>query len=393
MYQIPATEKHLPGEYLSRIIELANHIATVIAEKDQTDAYLNKVLASTTSFHLAELSKSWGDWLNQLSSERDLFNQMVLVYIAVLLLFSGFIAIKLRSLYSSLDLEVAKQTAKVEEAYEELSQSEKNLMQSEKMASLGQLVAGVAHEINTPLGYISCNLDTVRSNMSGVGSLMKASRIMSEIITQKPLDTKKLSEVVKSNVLAYRNLESSGALDETSELLNDSTHGLQEITNLVGSLKDFSRLDNSEATPTDVHPGLDATIKICANELGDRLVVKKYAEDLQKNSCIPARLNQVFMNILNNAAHATEEANGIIEIETANTESGIRISFTDNGQGMDESTRSRIFDPFFTTKEINSGTGLGMSIAHKIIESHGGEIEVQSEPGTGTTISLLLPLA
>lgn len=393
MYQIPATEKHLPGEYLSRIIELANHIATVIAEKDQTDAYLNKVLASTTSFHLAELSKSWGDWLNQLSSERDLFNQMVLVYIAVLLLFSGFIAIKLRSLYSSLDLEVAKQTAKVEEAYEELSQSEKNLMQSEKMASLGQLVAGVAHEINTPLGYISCNLDTVRSNMSGVGSLMKASRIMSEIITQKPLDTKKLSEVVKSNVLAYRNLESSGALDETSELLNDSTHGLQEITNLVGSLKDFSRLDNSEATPTDVHPGLDATIKICANELGDRLVVKKYAEDLQKISCIPARLNQVFMNILNNAAHATEEANGIIEIETANTESGIRISFTDNGQGMDESTRSRIFDPFFTTKEINSGTGLGMSIAHKIIESHGGEIEVQSEPGTGTTISLLLPLA
>lgn len=393
LYKIPETESLLPGEFLTRIIELTNHIATVIAEKDQTDAYLSKVLSSATDIGLKNLSSSWRDWLDGLNAERDYFNKAAPAYIAMLLLFTGFIAIRLRSLYSSLDQEVAQQTAKVEQAYEELSQSEKNLMQSEKLASLGQLVAGVAHEINTPLGYINCNLDTVRSSMSAMGSLMNASGMMSDLVSRKPLDSKKLIAVVKSNVLAYRKVANNGAMNDINALLTDSTDGLQEISNLVSSLKDFSRLDHGDATLADVHPGLDATIKICAGELGDRELIRSYASDLQNIECMPAQLNQVFMNILNNAAHATDETNGIIEIETANTENGIRITFTDNGQGMDESTRSRMFDPFFTTKEVNVGTGLGMSISHKIIEAHGGEIQVKSQPGTGTQISLLLPMA
>lgn len=392
LYKIPETESLLPSEFLTRIIELTNHIATVIAEKDQTDAYLSKVLSSETDIRLEDLSKSWSGWLDGLNAEREYFNSAVLVYIVMLLLFTGLIATRLRSLYSSLDQEVEKQTAKVEQVYEELSQSEKNLMQSEKLASLGQLVAGVAHEINTPLGYINCNLDTVRSNMTSMGSLINASSRMSKLVSIKPLDSKKLIQLVKSNVLAYRKLARNGAMNDINELLTDSTDGLQEISNLVSSLKDFSRLDNSGATLTDVHPGLDATIKICASELGERELIKSYADDLQKIECMPAQLNQVFMNILNNAAHATDEADGIIEIETSNTESGIKICFMDNGRGMDESTQSRMFDPFFTTKEVNAGTGLGMSISHKIIENHGGEIQVKSEPGNGTQISLLLPL-
>lgn len=391
LFRIPETEKLLPADYLSRIIELTNHIATVIAEKDQTDAYLSKVLSSTTDSRLADLSNAWNDWLAGVDGEREQFNIAMLAYIAVLLLFTGYIAIKLRSLYSSLDQEVIRQTAKVEQAYEELSQSEKDLMQSEKLASLGQLVAGVAHEINTPLGYISCNLDTVRANMSSFQSLMNISSVMSTIVDARPLDTKKLGAMVKSNVMAYRSLVKNGTAKDIKELLTDSSDGLKEISDLVSSLKDFSRLDNSGAIAADIHTGLDATIKICAVELGDREIIKNYASDLHKIECMPARLNQVFMNILNNAAQATSEADGKIEIETSNTESGIKISFRDNGTGMDEATCNRMFNPFFTTKEVNTGTGLGMSISHKIIQSHDGEIMVESAPDFGTQITLLLP--
>jgi len=392
LYRIPETERLLPENYLSRIIELANHIATVIAEKDQTDAYLSKVLSSATDARLEDLSTSLNEWLAVVDIRRKQYNWAVFAYIALLLLFSGVIAVKLRSLYASLDKEVVRQTAKVQKVYEELSQSEKNLMQSEKLASMGQLVAGVAHEINTPLGYIGCNLDTVRASMASLNSLVKTSSLMSSIVDAKPFDSKKLGALVKTNVLTYRKLEQEGTVNDINELLRDSTDGLREISDLVGSLKDFSRRDDTGKVKTDLHTGLDMTLKICAIELGDRELIRKYAADLQEIECIPAKLNQVFVNILNNAAHATDESSGVIEIETSNTEDGIEISFTDNGVGMDEATRSRIFDPFFTTKEVNVGTGLGMSISHRIIESHGGQIKVASDPGAGTRITLILPL-
>lgn len=389
--KIPDTENQLSSELLSKIIELANHISTVVEEKEQTDAYLAKALTSTTDTQLEDLSLSWSSWLSEINIQRQNFIYAIMVYIALLLLFTGYIALKLRGLYLSLDGEVAQRTAEVKQAYEDLSQSEKQLMQSEKMASLGQLVAGVAHEINTPLGYITCNLDTVRLNVNELKAILNSSRLIYEVVRQKPLNTKKLGEAIKTNVDAYREIRKHDTLGGIEELLNDSSYGLNEISQLVSSLKDFSRLDSSNTSEVDVHSGLDTTIKICGSQIGERELVRFYADDLPNIECVPAQLNQVFMNILVNATQATDRKDGRIEVATRKTDEGIKIIFTDNGVGMDEETRSRMFDPFFTTKDVNEGTGLGMSISYKIIKSHGGDILVQSELGEGTEITIMLP--
>lgn len=389
--KIPDTENQLSPEYLSKIIELANHIGTVIEEKEQTDVYLGKALTSTTDTQLEELSLSWSSWLAEINIQRQNFIYAVMAYIAMLLLFTGYIALKLRGLYVSLDGEVAQRTAEVKKVYEDLNQSEKQLMQSEKMASLGQLVAGVAHEINTPLGYITCNLDTVRLNVNELKAILNSSKLLSEVVTQKPLNTKKLGEVIKTHIKAYREIRQHNTFGGIEELLNDSSYGLNEISQLVTSLKDFSRLDSSNTSEVAVHSGLDATLKICSSQIAEREIVKSYADDLPNIECVPAQLNQVFMNILINAAQATDNKGGKIVIETQTNKDGIEIIFKDNGQGMDEETCSRMFDPFFTTKDVDEGTGLGMSISYKIIRSHGGDISVQSEPGEGTEITVSLP--
>jgi len=391
--KIADTEGRMPAEYLSRIIEFTNHVSTVIEEKMQTDSYLSKALSSTSDARLGDLSRAWSNWIAEINKEQEFFDATILLYIISLLIFTGYIAVKLRGLYFSLDEEVEYQTSEVKKAYEELNQSERQLMQAEKMASLGQLVAGVAHEINTPLGYITCNLDTVRLSMDDLKTILSSSRMMSEIVSQTPLDTKKLGAAVKCNVIGYREIRKRNTISGIDELLKDSSYGLNEISQLVTSLKDFSRLDTNDTSKIGVHAGLDATLKICQSGVGSRKLVKNYARDLPNIECMPAQLNQVFMNIINNAAQATDEKNGVIEIQTKKRQNGINITFKDNGHGMDENTRSRMFDPFFTTKDVNEGTGLGMSISYKIIKSHGGEISVESETDGGTQITVFLPIS
>lgn len=392
--KIPATEDLMPEIALSRIIELANHVSTLVEEKNQTDLYLSKVLSTTSSGQLDELYKAWNAHLSKFYQAREKFFVVILAYIIVLLLFTAYIALKLRDLYVNLDGQVAMRTSEVKKAYEELNQSEKQLMQTEKMASLGQLVAGVAHEINTPLSYITCNLDTVRSNMKDFNVILETSRLMSAIISRKPLDKEKLSVVIKRNVIAYRDINNRGTVSGIDELLNDSTYGLNEISQLVSSLKDFSRLDTSDTSNTDIHNGLDATIKICGNLIGNRRLIKNYDADLPNVEGVPAQLNQVFMNILSNAAQATDDNDGVIEISTVVLEGeNVQVTIKDNGIGMNEETSACMFDPFFTTKDVNEGTGLGLSIAYKIIKSHGGTINVKSMPGQGTEIVILLPIS
>jgi len=391
--KIPNTEAQMPEVFLSKIIEFTNHISTVIVEKDQTDTYLREALLSTSDAQLEDLSNALNTWFSEMSQEQSYYDATVMLYIFLLLAFTGFIALKLKGLYQSLDGEVAIQTAEVKKAYEELNHSERQLMQAEKMASLGQLVAGVAHEINTPLGYITCNLNTVRLNMDELKVILNSSREMSAVVAHKPLDTKRLGAVVRSNVLAYREIRNRGTMSGIDELLKDSSFGLDEISDLIGSLRDFSRLDSGNASKVNIHTGLDATVKICNNSIGKRNLVKYYADDLPDIECMSAQLNQVFINVLNNAIQATDELEGRIEIKTKSVGDNIKIIFRDNGHGMDEDTKNRMFDPFFTTKDVNEGTGLGMSISYKIIKSHGGQILVESAPSHGTRITLLLPMA
>ena len=392
MPRLAELEENMPEYATTAMIEFTNHANTVIREKEETDRYLSKALTSTSDNSLDNLSKAWGAWLIETNKAKEQFAFYVIGYIAFLVLAIAAVAWKLRNLYSALDHEVAVRTEEVKHAYEELKESESQLVQSEKMASLGQLMAGVAHEINTPLGYISSNVDTIRLNMGELDSILSSVDAISAEIASKQPDKKKLGLTLKRLVQSYREMRNRETLNEIEGLLKDSSYGLNEISELVGSLKDFSRLDRSIAAEADIHIGLNATIKICSNAIGQRQLVRDYDPKLPRVECLPAQLNQVFMNILTNASQATSEETGVIKITTKAEDQGIEITFEDNGKGMDAHTLEHIYDPFYTTKEVGEGTGLGMSISYKIIKSHGGEIITESEVGKGTRMTIQLPL-
>lgn len=389
--QLTALESKMPDFAQVSLLEFTNHINTVINEKELTDQYLNKALVTNTNEKVKDLNNSWNEWFLANSSKQEYFKQALIAYIAFLLFGLILITWRLKSLYKHLDHEVAVQTEEVKEAYQDLKESESKLVQSEKMASLGQMVAGVAHEINTPLGYITSNVDTIRLNMGELdGILQSVENISNELKLPAP-DTKKIGSIVKRMVQVYRNMRQRETLLEIEDLLKDSSYGLSEISNLVSSLKDFSRLDRNNVIQSNIHDGLDSTLKICSNLFGQRKIVKNYEDSLPAIECMPAQLNQVFLNIITNSVQATDE-NGVLNISTNLTENGVEVVFEDNGSGMNDDTSRQMFDPFFTTKEVGKGTGLGMSISYKIIKSHGGEIYVNSKVNHGTKVTVKLPL-
>jgi len=385
-------EAKMPESALTEAIAFSNHLNTVIREKDETDTYLRKIMLSTTDNSLAALTKAWNEQMNVQTKAHEFHRMLVMVYIGFLLITLLFIVWKLKGLYQSLDKKVLERTKEARDAYQELKEYETQLIQSEKMASLGQLVAGVAHEVNTPLGYITSNVETIRSGMSEQSKLLTTMDQISNEVSEKTPNGKRLSTLLRAAVNQYRQMGKKENLDEIEDLLKDSAYGLNEISNLVISLKDYSRMDKDNMSNADINEGLNTTLKICKNIIGQRKIEKNYDENLPQIECLPAQINQVFLNVINNAAQATSEDTGVISVSTINNGDTIGIIIHDNGYGMDEETLKHIFDPFFTTKEVGQGTGLGMSISYKIISSHKGEIDVSSLPGQGTTIKITLPL-
>ena len=258
----------------------------------------------------------------------------------------------------------------VEERTRELRQKQAQLVQAEKMASLGQLVAGVAHEINTPLGALKSNLDVFTRSVHKINEL-KLNPEMPTEFRECPDLTKRLT------VLETLNVHNQTAIDR--------------IVMIVNSLRKFARLDEAELDEVNIHEGLDTTLVLVQHELKNRIeVVKDYGE-LPLIKCYPNQLNQVFMNVLVNASHAIENQ-GKISIRTHHNTTQAFIEIHDTGKGISEKDKLRIFDPGFTTKGSGVGTGLGLSIVYQIIKDHNGTIEVESELGHGTTFRIILPI-
>lgn len=241
----------------------------------------------------------------------------------------------------------------------QLEEAQSQLVQSEKMAAVGQLAAGIAHEINNPMSFIKSNLECLQ-----------------EYTRPESLDVDFIKE-------------------EFPEIINETLDGTYRIQEITTSLKDFSRLDNNEWQLADVHEGLESTLKIVNHELKYKVddIERDYRE-LPKINCLPAQLNQVYLNLLMNASQALE-SNGKIIIQTRSDDASGKVSICikDNGKGIPASILDKIFDPFFTTKEIGEGTGLGLSISYGIIQAHQGTIDVVSEEGVGTAFTLTLPVA
>lgn len=282
----------------------------------------------------------------------------------------------------------------VEKRTKELKDSHAQLIQSEKMGSLGQMVAGLAHEINTPLAFVQSNVSELKTAQKDLTDL--AERFVK---TQRALmnsDPNLAQLLIENNSI----LESVSIdfFKEGTQLFNESYEGLERIKDLIINLKNFSRLDEADMKDTDINASLESTLKIAHNFLKHRVTVVKEYGELPIVRGYPSQLNQVFLNLITNAAQACEKqddpgAKGVVTIRTAYSDSKVVIDVSDNGVGIPSENLKKIFEPFFTTKPIGSGTGLGLSIVYKIIEQHNGTITVNSTVGKGTTFRIALPLA
>ena len=253
----------------------------------------------------------------------------------------------------------------------DLRDSQAQLVQQEKMAALGRLVAGVAHEMNTPIGTITSNADTLGRSLTKLRGILTAVSC---------------PDVVRNDRMLSQVLN---VLDDISRI---NGMACERIVRIVGSLRNFARLDEAEFMTADLHEGLDSTLTLVHHELKNRVVVKKEYGDIPPIRCHPNQLNQVFMNLLVNASQAFKEK-GEITIRTFREGDIVNVQISDNGVGIPHENLQRIFDPGFTTKGVGVGTGLGLSICFKIAQDHGGTIDVESELGKGSTFTIRLPVS
>ena len=263
--------------------------------------------------------------------------------------------------------------------------AQEQLVQSEKLASIGQLAAGVAHEINNPIGYVFSNFETLGTYIARMLEMFKA--------YQEAEDSIGAPDVLARLRAMRAGIDLDYLIEDIPVLMAESREGISRVRKVVQDLKDFSRVDaNQEWQWANLHAGIDSTLNIVSNEVKYKADVVREYGDIPEIECLPSQLNQVFMNIIVNGAHAISGGRGRITIRTGAAGEHVWVEISDNGSGIAREHLPRIFDPFFTTKAIGSGTGLGLSLSYGIIQKHHGQIEVQSEPGQGTTFRITLPV-
>jgi signal transduction histidine kinase len=262
---------------------------------------------------------------------------------------------------------------------EKISDIQNQLLQSEKMASIGQLAAGVAHEINNPVGYVNSNITSLEGYLNDLISLIN------EVSGAENITPETIEELKKE--IDYEFIK-----DDVKQLLDESKEGINRVKKIVHDLKDFSHVDEEEWQWTDIHKGIDSTLNVVNNEIKYKAKVIKEYGDLPDIECIASQLNQVFMNLLVNASHAIEEQ-GTITVRTGKlNDERVWIQVSDTGKKIKKENISRLFEPFFTTKPVGQGTGLGLSLSYGIAQKHGGDIDVESELNKGTKFTITLPI-
>lgn len=295
-------------------------------------------------------------------------------------------------LLKAMELRIAQRNRVLRKALVDLRESQAQLVQSEKMASLGQMVAGVAHELNTPLGYVRNNLELVREQILPLLQVAESQAQLVDCLSDAACDEAQLGQALQAAEQARREAPLEELLGDLDQLFGDTTYGLEQIGELVGGLKDFARLDRAMSEEVDINECVKSALLIARNSIKDKAEIVRQLGELPRIACAPSQINQVLLNLFTNAAQAMERF-GHIHVKTWADEAAVYVSVQDNGKGMPAEVVQRIFDPFFTTKPPGQGTGLGLSISYKIVQDHGGSIRVASEPGRGTRFLIRLPRA
>jgi signal transduction histidine kinase len=357
-----------------------------IAEED----LFARVSALSSGPRLDNLTFSFNRELEATLQAKELYRVYLLAYAAALLIGVGYLGIRLKAANESLERRVIERTRELSEALRHLKESEAQLIQSEKMSSLGQMVAGVAHEINTPLAYVKNSLASVNDRLPEISAAIGHCETLLELLNQGNVDPEALNRQFAQTSALLAQLKQEHVLTELAGLVTDGIYGTGEMAEIVGNLKDFSRLDRSKVTSFNLNEGLNSSLGLARHLLKSINVNRKFGE-ITAITCAPSQINQVFLNLITNAAQALPATGGEITLTTRNDGDGVAIEVADNGTGIPADILPKIFDPFFTTKEVGKGTGLGLSISYKIVEQHGGRIAVTSEAGKGTRFTLWLP--
>ena len=299
---------------------------------------------------------------------------------------------KLAAIATSAAVAEKKKAAQLEAAYSELRETQARLIQVGKMSAVGQLAAGVAHEINNPIGFVSSNLRTLSDYQNDINKLIEHYR---QFITNLK-DTAKdlpfsIGEKIDQIATLEKEIDIDFIVDDVMNLVGECKDGTERIKKIVLDLKDFAHPGEDRMCVADINKGIESTLNVVWNELKYKVVVTKDYGDLPLVECYSQQLNQVFMNILVNAAQAIEKQ-GEIRIATRAIGDSIEIKISDTGTGISKENLSKIFDPFFTTKDVGKGTGLGMNVAYNIIQKHKGTIDIESTVGKGTTFTIRIPV-
>ncbi len=349
--------------------------------------FTRHILLLGSSIEVALLSFSLADKINQYRKEKDISHKKALRAAREKELFIG-------QQNRILEGKVQRRTKKLQRTNEELNislnklkEAQSQLVNAEKMASLGRLTAGIAHEINNPVNFIQSNIRSLELDIEDLNELLaKYKEITKSNIEEKLKEIEALTEEVELDVVQ----------DEIPKLLVGMKEGTTRTTEIVNGLRTFSRLDENIFKDTDLHQGIDSTLHLLKNILPGNLKIKKEYGTLPFVECNPGKINQVFMNLLTNAIQATESNKSKkereVRIETNALEKEVMICIADNGPGIPKKIQDKMFEPFFTTKEVGEGTGLGLSLVFSIIQKHNGTIHVDSQPGKGTQFCIILPI-
>jgi len=366
-------------------------VQALLKHKPEEEQLYAKVAALSSGPRLDKMTFSFNRELEATMQEKELFRVYLLAYAAALLVGVGYLGVRLKAANESLEQRVIERTGELSQALQHLKESEAQLIQSEKMSSLGQMVAGVAHEINTPLAYVKNSLSIVDDRLPQINAtIMDCERLLALLGAGK-VDPDALNRQFARTTTLLGRLKQQRVLAELTGLVKDGLFGTGEMAEIVGNLKDFSRLDRSKVTSFNLNDGLTSSLVLARHMLKTINVNKRFGE-IPPIVCAPSQINQVFLNLITNAAQVLGPANGEITLSSRADGDGVAVEIADNGKGIEPEILPKIFDPFFTTKEAGKGTGLGLSISYKIVTQHGGRIDVASEPGKGTSFTVWLPL-
>jgi len=374
--------------------------ARALAQALRAEAQAHEALTSLPGgLRLDGTARSLAVEITTALATQERYRTYLFAYAAALLVLVALLAARviaahaaLRAANEGLEKRVAERTRELSLAMERLKESEAQLVQTEKMSSLGQMVAGVAHEINTPLAYVKNSVANGRDRLPELREVVALSERMLQLLQSEAPNAADLDETFAALSGRLGRLRSQQVLEDLETLSRDGLHGIEQISELVTNLRNFSRVDRSRVASFNVNEGVNQTLLIARTQLR-KVTIEKHLGEIPSITCSPSQVNQVLLNLITNAAYAIDKPNGQVTVSTRRVgRDAIAIEVKDNGKGIDPAVLPKIFDPFFTTKEIGKGTGLGLSIAYKIVQQHGGHIDVRSERGAGATFTVTLPV-